>query len=257
MRFPRTSPLILLALVASTASAQATEEDLPPAPPPPEETIPPPPPAYESPSAAKPASAGSFYTPEPEVEPPPDTGAETHDGFHLRIGLGFGGVSDKITLHVGVVELDGRGGGAAGSFHLGIGGEIAEGLTLGGMILSETVTNPEIQIEGVNTSAAVSVGTLGMLGVFLDWYPDAREGFHFGGGLAGGSITTKDEMGNVSDGDDNPGGGGLVLLIGYDWWVGDEWSLGLLGRIVGASLSGPNIDHQLGALSILFSVAYH
>lgn len=184
-----------------------------------------------------------------------------HDGFQLRVALGLGGLSDTLTLDwpVGIttVEIDGTARGGSIAFHLGIGGQVAEGLTLGGYLLTETLTNPTIEFEGTQITSNVDVGTLGMLGVFVDYYLNAHGGFHLGGGLGAATLKTTDSAGNTSDADQQPAGGGAMFLIGYDWWVGDQWSMGILGRITAAGLRGDRIKHDLGALAVLFSVAYH
>lgn len=191
------------------------------------------------------------------MEPALAAGARTHDGLHLRLALGFGGVTDSMTGTYATLEYDAKAGGGSVAFHLALGGQIAEGLTLGGYILSESVTSPEAEFEGTPIATTIDVGTLAMLGVFLDWYPNPHGGFHFGGGLGGAGIRTTDNTGKRSDPDEQPGGGGFTLLIGYDWWVGDEWSLGVLGRVTGAGLRGGDVDHDVGALSVLFSALYH
>ena len=76
-----------------------------------------------------------------------------------------------------------------------------------------------------------------MLGITLDWYPNAAGGFHFGGTLGFAAAVAQRPD---SDAFENMGGGGfaLSLLVGYDWWIADEWSLGALARFTGAALQG-------------------
>lgn len=267
----------IVVVSATRVLAQDAEDELPPPPPPAyQESVPPAPGAGASatPGAAAPTHApGSPAQMQPASSAAPTTattaaaeatpkesGARTHDGLHLRLGLGFGGLTDTITLDwpVGIttVEIDGKASGGSLAFHLGIGGEVAEGLTLGGYLLTESVTDPAIEFEGTQVTDTVDVGTLAMLGVFIDYYTNVHKGFHLGGGLGAATLKTTDTSGNTSEADQQPGGGGAMFLIGYDWWIGDQWSMGILGRITGAGLRGDHIRHDLGALSILFSVAY-
>jgi hypothetical protein len=253
--------LILGLLFGSPVHAQEEDDELPPAPPP---EGAPAAPSEPEPDAPEPAAAPpDDAAPAPEVAPEERdeasstaAGARTHDGFHLRIALGFGGVKDALTADLPVFgKLEGSASGGSIAGHLGIAGEVAEGLFLGGALMSETVTSPEIEFEG-SPVTDVEVGSLSMLGVMIDWYPDPHGGFHFGGVLAGASISTTDESGDTTAADDRPAGGAGVLMLGYDFWIGDEWSLGGLLRFTGAHLGG-DLDHDLGAGSIAFAVTYN
>ena len=53
-----------------------------------------------------------------------------------------------------------------------------------------------------------------------------------------------------------------MLGVGYEWWVGDEWSLGLLGRISYGSMSGSDDrgvswTHTTYAPALLLSATYN
>jgi hypothetical protein len=58
-------------------------------------------------------------------------------------------------------------------------------------------------------------------------------------------------------------GGGLMFGFGYDWWVSDEWSLGILGRLaIGFTgqddAGGTRWYHGVGGSpSVLVSATYN
>jgi hypothetical protein len=263
--------LAAITFVAVTARADDAEDDVPPPPPPNyNETIPPAPGAAATPSPGAGTSTGAPDTnaTTPEATPPaatsagpdaPETsGNRVHDGLHLRGAVGFGGVTDKLTYTPAMttVEFDGTAGGGSLALHLGIGGAVSGGLLLGGFLLTESVTDPEVEFEGVTLPPTVDVGTLGMLGVFVDYYPSARGGFHFGGGLGAATLRTTQSSSVGPEDPEQPGGGGAMGMVGYDWWIGDAWAMGVLGRITVAGLRGGNIQHDLGALAALFTIVY-
>ena len=94
-----------------------------------------------------------------------------------------------------------------------------------------------------------------MFGPFVDWYLDPTAGFHLQGLIGGSRITIRDETGEVSD--HQPVGGALLLGAGYEWFLGDELSLGVLGRLTFATASDDGFAHTVTAGSALVSVTYH
>jgi hypothetical protein len=58
-----------------------------------------------------------------------------------------------------------------------------------------------------------------------------------------------------------------MVGFGHEWWVGDQWSLGILGRVTYGSLTGKEEfrslpsdtewSHSVLAPSVLMSVTYH
>ena len=57
------------------------------------------------------------------------------------------------------------------------------------------------------------------------------------------------------------GGTGLVLGVGYEWWIGDQWSAGILGRLVYGSVKGKDagieLEHKLTIPSLLATFTFH
>jgi hypothetical protein len=252
---------------ALSASAQDAE----PAPPPPSygdepvEQAPPPHPDLPPPPELQPSSP---YAPAPPDAVP--VGAERHDGFYLRVGLGIGGLALERSTDKELFERDPdskssiRGGG--GVFELSIGGTPAEGLVIAGTLLSHSVADPTVKYDGGEEVELSDPLVFALLGGTVDWYPNAHGGFHFGGTLGVAAAVVE-----RSEGTADIGGAGLGLsaLAGYDWWVGDEWSLGVLGRLSGARVRGEPTetvgdreldgqeDSTVAALGVMFSVLHH
>ncbi|HEY5959701.1 MAG TPA: hypothetical protein VIV60_24265, partial [Polyangiaceae bacterium] len=74
------------------------------------------------------------------------------------------------------------------------------------------------------------VSTL-LFGPFFDGYPRSRGGFHLGGTL--GFAGTRVQRPSEAAGFNRANGFGLAGWVGYDVWVADEWSAGILLRLMG------------------------
>jgi hypothetical protein len=194
----------------------------------------------------------------------------THDGFYMRFGLGFGGFHDYLVAdsgdgfsHAGTVT----GMGTASEFALG--GTPARGLVIGGgiygmsVLASDFIAEDEAFDAGLPTEINPSPRNLSLIGPFIDYYPDPRNGMHLQAALGFAGLTgiRRDHV-RFRD-DDIAIGGGLMFGAGYEWWVADEWSVGVLGRVMGAALfqgddDGADWIHWVVTVpSVLFSVTYH
>jgi hypothetical protein len=172
----------------------------------------------------------------------------------MALGLGASGalVSSNATS---VPDYSFAGGGAAAD--LWIGGTPTPGLALGAALSVLALSSTTRRVDGDSRSGDVS-GSMGLLGFFVDGFPDPERGFHFGGalGLASGRAEVKDS-GQKFEG----GGAGLGAWLGYDVWVSPQWSLGGMLRFMG-SLSretSDNVNYQtsLGGASLSFTALYH
>ncbi len=265
-------------------------EPTPPPPPPPPATAPPaqPPPAQPAPPAYPPAQGQP--APPPQQPPPPGAGpgtyveepptppvnptVERHDGFYLRLSLGPGAVNTRVEsdLTAGsttTFDINGFGLG----FDLMIGGTPATGLVLGGMLTGTSANKPTLTPdEGFVDNAERELdGTLnfGQIAFFADYFPDEYGGFHFGGWLGLATVTySRDSSSSSSSGNDDDVAGssgfGAGLMVGYDWFVGKQWSLGILGRgSLGATSNNESSnlieEERIGANSwaIMFTALHH
>jgi hypothetical protein len=172
----------------------------------------------------------------------------------MALGLGVGGAlvsSDSTSIG------DYSFGGGAGAFDLWLGGTPVAGLVMGAALSGLSMGNSQRNVDGQRVSGDVS-GSTGMLGYFVDVFPDPRGGLHFGGalGLASGAAKIQD------GGREFRGGGfGLQAWGGYEVWVSPQWSLGGMLRFIGSMTrqedAGVAYQASLGAATLSFTALYH
>jgi len=258
------------AATPTPAPAPGAEADAPAptADPAPAETEPPLPPAPEYPATEQ-GAARPLQAPPPPPPPPADgaydpynVGARTHDGFYLRLALGLGGSTVTTTAAGADLELDYSGTG--GTFNFALGGTLGAGFVLGVMLTDTTMSDPKVEASAGSMSvfAGEVDGNLGItqFELMVDWFFDEQAGGHIGLGLGFGAIGLED------DSEELAGGGSGSLFGGYDFWVSDEWSLGVLGQ-VGAVWAERKFDNAGGdsfttddtanTFSIAFTALYH
>ena len=179
------------------------------------------------------------------VGPPPLVGAHVHDGFYLMAAPGFGVYDERLEsgrLPGGSVEARNRG--VASLSNLAIGGTIAPGWVLGGLIYSSDLVASTFRTSGDSLTTLPQeldpgLRSMSLIAPFFDYYPNVRGGFHVQGALGlailtprifGHPATERSEYAAV--------GGGFIVGTGYDWWVADEWSIGVLSQLGLSVLSG-------------------
>jgi hypothetical protein len=148
--------------------------------------------------------------------------------------------------------------GGAGSFELSIGGAISPGIIIAGSYLAHTVGDATLKND-TRTSRYPHDPTLSMLAATLDVYPNAKRGFHLGAALGLAAISIRaDEDPEAKSGQS---GGGIAPHIGYEWWAGNYWGLGVLGRFFLARSQGDYADgtekNTVSGAAIYFSATYN
>ncbi|HEY3255168.1 MAG TPA: hypothetical protein VGJ91_14510, partial [Polyangiaceae bacterium] len=183
-------------------------------------------------------------------------GAHLHDGFYLRMALGLGLAGALVSSDSKSVG-DYSFGGGAGAFDLWLGGTPTPGLAMGGALSGFGLNSSHRSVDGNRVSSDVT-GSTGLLGFFVDVFPDPERGLHFGGalGFASGMAEVKDS-GRKFEG----GGLGLEAWGGYEFWVAPQWSLGGMLRFMGSLTreEQDNVAYQasLGAVTLSFTALYH
>ena len=123
-----------------------------------------------------------------------------------------------------------------------------------------SAVGPSVSLDGFRASNSNTSLTLVTIGPYIDYYPDPRKGLHILGTLGFANLTDSYDDGTLSTSNSATGftlGGG----IGYDWWVSEDWSIGILGRFTFASTSrtrgGVSVSESTVLPALLFSVSYN
>lgn len=159
---------------------------------------------------------------------------KTHDGFYFRGGLGLGYLNTSYKLDVPGAQSDTSFSGLAVGFDAWFGGSPVPGLAIGGGITGFDVPSPSIK-QGNQSGTYDGHLTLSVLALFGDYYFDPNAGLHLEALAGFGVLSAQSNNGETSSND--PTGLALGLGFGNDWWVSDEWSIGVLGRFIYAPLS--------------------
>jgi hypothetical protein len=173
----------------------------------------------------------------------------THDGFQFRGTVGPGYLSTSASIGQESLSIKG----VSGDFDIYLGGTPARGLVIGGMLNWATAFGPSVTVNGQSYTGTGSTSlSLLTIGPYVNYYLDPAEGLYFLGmiGYGAESYTQNGASGN------SPGGPAFALGAGYDFWVSDEWSLGVLGRFTYGSLSLNSVTYSTISPAIMFSFTY-
>jgi len=213
----------------------------------------PPPPASAPPAVPAAAASTAASNEEAGADSPPP-GAHLHDGFYTRLGLGVGYIS-------GTTENDSSISGWGVAPDIWIGGSPTPGLALGVTLSGVSAPNPHADVAAADSGGVGAVsgdarGTLtySIFGLFADYYPMPRGGLHFMGGFNYSVFQFKPEEGEASSSDS---GFGLFGGLGYEWWIGNEWSVGPLARLHWASVSSSGVSTSVLSPVLLLGFTYH
>lgn len=156
----------------------------------------------------------------------------THDGFYFQgqAGLGYLSASQEYAGTTTTIS------GVTTPVSILLGGTVGP-VVIGGGFFADHAAAPGGSVEGSGVSQSVDLPDVTMtlvgFGVFADIYPDPTTGLHFQPFL-GYAALGRSYRGETSNND--PVGPVLAIGAGYDWWVGDEWSIGVMGRFAYAPL---------------------
>jgi hypothetical protein len=159
-----------------------------------------------------------------------DSKPKTHDGFHFQLtgGLGYYSVSGGEPAN-----QDFSGMTMPGSLLLG--GTLFGHLAFGGGLYLDYAPSPTYKVNGTEVPDQVSSQFILGLGLYGDYYLEPeKNGLHIQVFTGWGGLETSFQ-GNVGGSDPT----GLVVAAGagYEWWLTDQWSGGVLGRLVYAPIS--------------------
>ena len=180
----------------------------------------------------------------PRTAPMKRSGARVHDGFFLRLGPSVGPLSITGKADAGGPESTISGFSLVGG-ELLLGGTPVDGLVVGGGWLYNQVSDPTIENElGEGTADGTMFVT--SIDFFAQYYFDPGQGAHVQLMVGYGGIDFVDAEGR--SGGNDPVGLNLAIGGGYDFWLGDEWSVGPFLRIQYASMSPSDTEYSYSYL---------
>jgi hypothetical protein len=187
----------------------------------------------------------------PAKEPPPNAEpAHAHTGFALRLAAGFGYIhsADKH------VSDDLRYEGGASSVMVSIGGSPVENLFLSADLFGVTCGHRKVRIDGTDVEGNFDLTAAG-LGFGVSWYFTPINIYvHATVGLSTMFITEPDGVSSKSK-----AGWGISLMVGKEWWVSENWGLGvaLQGVILDTPRKEITSDMRTYWTGLLFSATYN
>jgi hypothetical protein len=216
---------------------------------------------------AAPPAPPSFYTAGAPIEAPPDRSVEAHDGFMLRLTLGFGFAGAARDVRHDVFSTLGGDGetkfsGFGDTFSLDIGASPVDNLVIHGRLASYNMPSPKIKRRGNelgdNSENAVDAVLLGPAVTYYFMPVNLYLTGAIGIGAVGVRISQEDDNSHFGT------GFSLNFDVGKEWWVGDQWGLGVAGRFWYTHASAENFedddgadaDYALVGFAVLFSATY-
>jgi len=215
--------------------------------------IPAPPAAYgasavaSAPGPAPVSAENPMRVPDRTPSTLPEPGTHEHDGFFFRATLGFGGAS--ATGDYGGTSLDVKGGGVLIS--LAFGKVVREDLALYGELQAMSVSEPDVSVDDEDLDNVRDAGfsSIGLGGSYYFMPLNAFVGGTLGLGMA---TVNRKAMGSTSTGDEPSGATGTGMSLGVhagkEWWVSDNWGIGVAAY--GTYLSLP--DGRDSTLSVIY-----
>jgi hypothetical protein len=169
----------------------------------------------------------------------------THDGFYLRFALGFGAFSDALSSRDENASGETSQGVVSGVSSVGeitVGGSLTPHFILGGGVWTSTVlASGFTATDGDVPSDLHEPDNFTIVGPFVNWYFASRSfepsgGFHLQGGL-GLAVLNGFRPEQVRHDERRVAvGPGFVAGFGYEWWIHEQWGMGVLARLTAAGL---------------------
>jgi hypothetical protein len=154
------------------------------------------------------------------------SGKRFHDGFFVQLALG------PVYLH----ETWSPTGGGAGAIYGGwgtsletsIGRSVRPGLIVGGRWQLVAVVDANESYLGTTYVAHDTARFLDVIAAFVDYYPNPRRGFHFGGTAGAVAASNLDAEYGVHA---TSWGVAISAHLGYDVFFSSRWSVGVLAQL--------------------------
>ena len=212
--------------------------------------------------------APSFPVPEDMGPAPRREGFEQHDGFMLRLAVGFGGAGatldpkeDAATRDLLGFDLKYDFSGGAFVFSLDIGGAPTDNLIIHARMSDFAMIGPKVEIAGDSGELDGSLASH-LLGIGLTYY-FMPVNLYLTAVIGAGWLTLDPDTDDDEDSRATDMGVGFEFDVGKEWWVSDNWGLGLAGRFSLSSGTTENentdikSDFAMLGFGLLFSATYN
>lgn len=176
----------------------------------------------------------------------------THDGFYLNLEGGIGGLSSDVTATA--TGNDVKLSGAAGLFGIALGGAITPNFVLAGRLWGTAAVNPDITVNGQKGSTTDT--SLGLSGIGLDLtYYFMPLNLYLTATPSIGMLSVS-ESGTSYDFDR---GFAIRLAVGKEWWVSDNWGIGLNVQYAHSTNKGVDLSGNWSTnwFGVAFSATYN
>ena len=179
-----------------------------------------------------------------------DAGKHRHDGFYFQIAGGYAGTAmgEQVGEDLYIYS------GPSANAKIGIGYALVENFILSLDIAGFVLSQPELQINGEDEGELDTEFTNSKVGLGMTYYFMPSNVYLSGsGGLAVGWVENDQEIYNTGLGYGISGG------IGKEWWVGDNWGLGVGFHVDYYSLpvefSNGEVSHYTDEISLALMVS--
>ncbi len=173
-----------------------------------------------------------------------------HDGFFLRIHSGFG---NGLVVEHDYLGSDRKFEGLAGMFRLQIGHEIADNLILFGEYGGFGMQKPDMHWQGETVSEVDAEVGMVDLGIGLTYY-FMPINIYLSGSLTL-SVNSIDLKGEEAE---TGGGLGVYFSVGKEWWVSENWGIGvaLFAYVSSTEVENEELDQTFDVYNRVFGIAF-
>jgi len=166
--------------------------------------------------------------------------ARTHDGFFLRLSAGGGYAQTTIDDAFDRLKLSG----ASGDLNFAIGGAVGENLIVHGTLAGWSIDSPDVELNNLSGEARDASASLGGIGPGVTWYAMPANLY-----LSGSLLLTGFSIDGPGDNYESDPGVSIDLTVGKEWWVGNNWGLGLAGGVNIHSVPDDNSSENFNGTS--------
>lgn len=182
-----------------------------------------------------------------------DDGPFQHKGFYLRLTTGIGYSTSSETVSGTEIEFSGL----SGVTTIGIGWAVIEDLIVNLDIFGAVPQEPTVKIGGKEIGESKAEITIMGVGPGVTYYVMPIN-VYIGAAVGGAKVQVK-TSGVEAETD---WGWGVNLVAGKEWWVSDNWGLGVAAQVLHTSVPDKGSDGKTADLSttaggVLFTATYN